>query len=88
MSPEPYKAIQLLLKTLIERDNAKPSFVFDREFRIEEAPEAFRDFSDHKLVKAVFRFKNEWEGIGVEVKTTNGRDPLDGEPVKKRSRRA
>jgi len=47
---------QELLKTLIESGKGKPSFVFDKEFRIEEGAEAFREFSDHKLIKAVFRF--------------------------------
>ena len=86
-----YKPTQLLLKNLIERDGARPSFVFDKEFKIEQAAEAFREFSDHKIVKAVFRFGNEWEKNSEEVKENGGanvRDPLQGEPVKKRSRRS
>ena len=89
---EAYKQTQLLLKNLIERDGAKPSFVFDKEFSIDEAEEAFREFSDHKLVKAVFRFDKEWKtNGGSSIKTHGGpnvRDPLDGEPVRKKSRRS
>jgi len=47
---------QELLKNLIERGNAKPSFVFTKEYRIEDAAQAYRDFSDHKIIKAVFKF--------------------------------
>jgi len=86
-----YRSTQLLLKKLIERDHAKPSFVFDREFRIEDAPEAFRLFSEHKLVKAVFRFDKEGNKDGNGNGNGNGeavRDPLQGEPVKKQSRRS
>lgn len=85
---EAYKQTQLLLKNLIERDNAKPSFVFDREFGIDEAAEAFRNFSDHKLIKAVFRFDKYEKTNASSEKTYGGpsvRDPLDGEPVRKRS---
>lgn len=53
---------QELLKTLIERDNAKPSFVFDKEFKIEDGFQAFREFSEHKLIKAVFRFDTPRKG--------------------------
>ncbi|KAH8819315.1 putative S-glutathione dehydrogenase [Xylogone sp. PMI_703] len=45
-----------LLKTLIERADAKPSFVFTKEFSIEEGAKAFREFSDHEIVKGVIRF--------------------------------
>jgi threonine dehydrogenase-like Zn-dependent dehydrogenase len=88
LSPDAYKATQLLLKKLIERHDAKPSFVFDKEFSIEQAPEAFKEFSDHRLVKAVIRFEKEWSGNEEEEKVHNGRDPLEGEPVKKRVRRS
>ena len=50
------RLFQDLLKKLIESGKAKPSFVFTKEFSIDDAPEAFREFSDHKLIKAVFRF--------------------------------
>ncbi|CZR60736.1 related to formaldehyde dehydrogenase [Phialocephala subalpina] len=47
---------QDLLKGLIESGKAKPSFVFEKEFSIEQGKEAFKEFSEHKLVKAVFKF--------------------------------
>ncbi len=47
---------QDLLKNLIDSGRGKPSFVFDAEYRIEQAAEAYRDFSEHKIIKAVFRF--------------------------------
>ena len=54
--PVQLRLYQELLKTLIESGKGKPSFVFDKEFRIEDGAQAFREFSDHKLIKAVFRF--------------------------------
>lgn len=66
--------------------------MFDREFKIEYAPEAFRLFSDHKLVKAIFRFdRDEHHGNGYGNENGHGehiRNPLEGEPVRKRTRRA
>jgi glutathione-independent formaldehyde dehydrogenase len=47
---------QELLKTLIERGNAEPSFVFTKEFRIEDAAQAYKEFEAHKVIKAVFKF--------------------------------
>ena len=47
---------QDLLKNLIESGKAKPSFVFEKEFKIEDGAEAYREFSEHKVVKVVFRF--------------------------------
>jgi threonine dehydrogenase-like Zn-dependent dehydrogenase len=87
ITAELYKPTQLLLKNLIERDNAKPSFVFDKVFKIDNAPEAFREFSDHKLVKAVIQFDKKLELDHND--NGNGemhRDPLEGEPVRKRGR--
>jgi hypothetical protein len=78
-----YRPTQQLLKTLIEIDHAKSSFVFDREFKIEEVPEVFREFSGHKLVKAVIRFDKKVHANGDSI-----RDPLEGEPVRKRTRRS
>ena len=82
-----YKPTQLLLKNLIERDNAKPSFVFDREFKVEDAPEAYRLFSDHKIVKGVLKFDREEKSNG-HANGHHDRDPLEGEPVRKRTRRS
>jgi threonine dehydrogenase-like Zn-dependent dehydrogenase len=47
---------QALLKTLIDSGKAKPSFVFDKEYDIKDAAKAYEDFSEHKIIKAVFRF--------------------------------
>jgi threonine dehydrogenase-like Zn-dependent dehydrogenase len=66
--PVQLRLYQELLKTLIESGKGKPSFVFDREFRIEDGAEAFREFSAHKLIKAVFRFDNP-----PGTSTTNGK---------------
>lgn len=52
MQIHPY---QDLLKKLVDSGKAKPSFVFDGEFTIDQGAEAFELFSEHKLVKAVFR---------------------------------
>ncbi|RFU34661.1 hypothetical protein B7463_g1593, partial [Scytalidium lignicola] len=84
-----YKPTQLLLKNLIERHNAKPSFVFDKEFRIEQAAEAFREFSEHKIIKGVFRFEKDSRNGESSVTMQKGssiRDPLEGEPIRKRTR--
>ena len=91
ISGVPYKQVQALLKLLIERDGAKPSFVFDREFKIEDALEAYREFADHKITKAVFRFGERIKENGEDLHTHNGRgsrDPLQGEPIRKRARRS
>lgn len=51
----PLRQYQPALKRLIESGRAKPSFIFDRELRIEDAPEAYKEFSDHDFIKSVFR---------------------------------
>ena len=45
---------------LIEAGRAKPSFVIDHVVGIEDAPEAYRLFSEHKIQKAAIRF--DWRG--------------------------
>jgi glutathione-independent formaldehyde dehydrogenase len=60
VQPRPFEQ---LLKTLIERGNAKPSFVFTKEYRIEEAPQAYKEFEAHKLIKAVFKFDTPKKGL-------------------------
>lgn len=59
---------QQTLKNLIERGKAKPNFVFDGEYKIEDATNAFKDFSEHKVVKAIFSFEKAAE-MGRERKT-------------------
>jgi threonine dehydrogenase-like Zn-dependent dehydrogenase len=50
---------QDILLKLIESGRAKPSFVFSDKFRIDDAVKAYKDFSNHKLIKAVFQFPAE-----------------------------
>jgi threonine dehydrogenase-like Zn-dependent dehydrogenase len=52
----PIKNYQETLKTRIEEGAWKPSDIIDKEFKIEDAAKAYRDFADHKLIKPVFRF--------------------------------
>ncbi|KAH8657580.1 putative S-glutathione dehydrogenase [Tricladium varicosporioides] len=47
---------QSLLLKLIESGKARPSFVFEKEYKIEDAPKAYQEFNEHKVTKAVFRF--------------------------------
>lgn len=53
------RQFQPALKRLIESGRAKPSFIFDRELRIEDAPEAYKEFSDHGFIKSVIRLDGE-----------------------------
>lgn len=48
----PLRQYQTALKKLIESGRAKPSFIFDKELRIEEAGKAYKDFSDHDFIKS------------------------------------
>ncbi|TVY84418.1 S-(hydroxymethyl)glutathione dehydrogenase, partial [Lachnellula suecica] len=57
------------LKALIEKRGAKPSFVFDKEYKIEEGAKAYHDFATHTIIKPVFRFKHSHE---TEKGVTNG----------------
>ena len=45
------------LKKLIEDGKASPSFVFGKEIFIDEAPETYRKFLKHEILKAVIRFE-------------------------------
>ena len=58
----PLRTYQPALKRLIESGRAKPSFIFDRELRIEDAPEAYREFSDHDFIKSVIILDGEKNG--------------------------
>jgi threonine dehydrogenase-like Zn-dependent dehydrogenase len=53
------RQFQPALKRLIESGRAKPSFIFDRELRIEDAPEAYKEFSNHDFIKSVIRLDGE-----------------------------
>ena len=48
---------ELALFRLIESGRAKPGFIVDKVFSIEEAPEAYRGFSEHKFQKVIFKFE-------------------------------
>jgi hypothetical protein len=51
----PLRQYQQTLKKLIDSGRAKPSFVVDREVKIEEVAKAYQQFSDHDFIKAVIR---------------------------------
>ncbi|KAH9205911.1 hypothetical protein DL95DRAFT_375740 [Leptodontidium sp. 2 PMI_412] len=53
---DPRKSWLIADKHLIISGRAKPSFVVDRELRIDDAPEAYQEFSDHDFIKSVIRF--------------------------------
>lgn len=52
---------QQLLLQLIQDGKARPSFVFDKEFSIEDAPKAYKLFNERKLVKAYFRMDQDMD---------------------------
>ncbi|CAG8960305.1 hypothetical protein HYFRA_00012379 [Hymenoscyphus fraxineus] len=54
--PAIIRPYQELLRRMIESGKAKPSFVFSKSYDIREAQVAYRDFSEQKIIKAVFRF--------------------------------
>jgi hypothetical protein len=58
--------------------------VFDREFKIDDTPEAYREFSDHKITEAVVRFGETVKENGYGLVAY---DPHEGEPIRKRVRR-
>lgn len=59
-SVEPYSVIPLLLN-LIETGRVNPRFIYTNEVGIEDAPSAYRRFSEKKEIKVVFRFPWQWE---------------------------
>ena len=75
----PLRQYQPVLKKLIESGRAKPSFVFDRELRIEDAAKAYKEFSDHDFIKSYISFEvGEHGELGEEEKSES--------PQKKRKR--
>jgi threonine dehydrogenase-like Zn-dependent dehydrogenase len=78
----PLRQYQPALKKLIESGRAKPSFVFDKELRIEDAPEAYQEFSDHDFIKSVIRFDDGENGSRVEEEESEEKAPTQ----KKRKR--
>ena len=54
----PVKTYQALLRDLIVSGKAKPSFIVSDHIKIDQAPEAYKEFDERgDLVKAVIRFK-------------------------------
>ncbi|KAK5721213.1 hypothetical protein LTR17_014774 [Elasticomyces elasticus] len=63
------------LINLITAGRAKPSFVFDHVVRIEDAPEAYRLFSEHKVQKVAIDFTPQLsETNGTKLKHSEGSD--------------
>lgn len=48
--------LNVVLRTLIESARAMPSFVIDSVVSIDQAPEAYKAFSEHSTGKTVIRF--------------------------------
>jgi hypothetical protein len=69
----PLRQYQPALKELIESGRAKPSFVVDKELRIEDAPEAYKGFSDHDFIKSVIRFDDGKNGSLIDEEESEGR---------------
>jgi hypothetical protein len=59
----PIRKYQLNLKKLIKSGRANPGFIFDKEIRIEDAGEAYIEFSDYDFVKAVISFGDDPEKL-------------------------
>jgi len=80
---------QELLKKLIESGKAKPSFVFDKEFRIEDGAKAFREFSDQKIIKAWFNFERQYDGVHVHHGKEKEKDDkeLESGPLRTRGKK-
>jgi threonine dehydrogenase-like Zn-dependent dehydrogenase len=76
----PLRTYQPTLKKLIESGRMRPSFIFDKGLRINDAPKAYAEFSNHDFIKGVILFEG----------TDNGGLTEDGEreqhPLKKRKR--
>ncbi|KAK3626324.1 hypothetical protein LTR56_019902 [Elasticomyces elasticus] len=68
----PAAAQEPALIDLITAGRAKPSFVFDHVVRIEDAPEAYRLFSEHKVQKVAIDF-------APQLSETNGTKRKYGE---------
>lgn len=47
---------------MINSGKAKPSFVFDAKYELEDGEEAYRDFSKHKIIKPYFRVEKRRRG--------------------------
>lgn len=66
---------QPALKKVIESGRARPSFVFDRELRIEDAPEAYQESSDHDFIKSVILFDDGENGSLIKEEESEEKAP-------------
>ncbi|KAG0652516.1 putative zinc-type alcohol dehydrogenase [Hyphodiscus hymeniophilus] len=71
----PLRQYQPVLKKLIESGRVKPSFVFDREIRIEDAAKAYTEFSNHDFIKTVICFEGGGSDSVVEDKEEKVEQP-------------
>ncbi|KAG4440731.1 hypothetical protein IFR05_003775 [Cadophora sp. M221] len=79
----PLREYQPALLKLIISGRAKPSFIVDRELRIDEAPEAYQEFSDHDFIKSVIRF-----GDFEDKEESSSVEEEEERPLRKRKRNA
>lgn len=78
----PLRQYQQTLKKLIDSRRAKPSFVVDREVKIEEVSKAYQQFSDHDFIKAVIRLDDSQNGHLIE-----GDESEEKAPIQKKRKR-
>ncbi|CZS92769.1 hypothetical protein WAI453_006574 [Rhynchosporium graminicola] len=78
----PLREYQPALLKMINSGRAKPSFVVDRELRIDDAPEAYQEFSDHDFIKSVIRFGN----FRDQEEDSSGEEEEEERPLRKRKR--
>lgn len=79
------------MRDLIVSGKAKPSFVITKEIGIDEAPEAYKNFSAHREQKYVIRFPwadHESETNGAKTKLANIKNGEESERKGKRARRS
>jgi hypothetical protein len=57
------------LTNLIERGQAKPSFIVSSEIGIEDASDGYRRFFEHKETKVVLRFPMAGKGCSKSLNT-------------------
>ncbi|KAG9236276.1 hypothetical protein BJ875DRAFT_494319 [Amylocarpus encephaloides] len=62
----PFPAAEFLLKGLTMSGGVAKThfFVFSKDYKIEDGAKAYRDFSEHRIIKAVFRFDREYRRLG------------------------
>ena len=81
----PLRQYQPALKLLTESGRAKPSFIFDRELRIEDAAEAYKEFSDHDFIKSVIRLDHGENGNGSLIEEEDSDEKATTHKKRKRN---